>query len=222
MSNDKYPRTFHLPWSDGCSSDDKKLDSVDHFLSSKENLVELIITEKLDGGNACLMSSGVYARTHTQITTHPSFNLLKSKHASMKHLIKPGEQIFGENCFAAHQIHYQLLPDVFFVFGIRYENKWLSFDEMTLRCNEIGVSTVPLLFRGSVESESKLMSLCNSHMVNPSAFGGDREGIVIRLANSFLDKDFSISVSKQVRKNHVNDGESWTTKPMMIQNIKKI
>ena len=44
-TNTKYPRTYHLPWSPGTTSDDKKL-SGDWFDMYKGK--EIIITEKLD------------------------------------------------------------------------------------------------------------------------------------------------------------------------------
>ena len=44
----KYPRTFHLPWSPGATSDDKMLKSIEHFIGK-----EVVITEKMDGEN-CL------------------------------------------------------------------------------------------------------------------------------------------------------------------------
>ena len=44
--NTKYPRTYHLPWSPGTTSDDRKL-SGDWFENYKGK--EIVITEKLDG-----------------------------------------------------------------------------------------------------------------------------------------------------------------------------
>lgn len=47
MSYIKYPRTFHLPWSLGATSDDKVLKNVDHFEGTC-----VVITEKMDGENS--------------------------------------------------------------------------------------------------------------------------------------------------------------------------
>ena len=44
----KFPRTSHLPWSDGCTSDDKIIPNLDDLLNQN-----VVITEKLDGEN-CL------------------------------------------------------------------------------------------------------------------------------------------------------------------------
>ena len=40
----KYPRTYHAPWSLGCTSDDKKHTSMEQFKNKR-----VIVTEKLDG-----------------------------------------------------------------------------------------------------------------------------------------------------------------------------
>jgi hypothetical protein len=46
MSNyTKYPRTFHLPYSFGRTSDDKVLKTDDQFIGK-----HVVITEKMDGG----------------------------------------------------------------------------------------------------------------------------------------------------------------------------
>jgi len=48
MNNDKYPRTYHLPYSPGATKDDKKLQAgwFDNFAGQ-----EIVITSKLDGEN---------------------------------------------------------------------------------------------------------------------------------------------------------------------------
>ena len=43
----------------------------------------------------------------------------------------------------------------------------------------------------------------------PSALGGVREGVVVRLRNSFHDDDFSKSLLKYVRKDHVSTSDHW-------------
>lgn len=40
----KFPRTYHLPWSEGRSSDDKVLESLDSFIEQ-----EVVVTVKMDG-----------------------------------------------------------------------------------------------------------------------------------------------------------------------------
>jgi len=45
----KYPRTPHLPWSPGASSDDVRHLNIDHFKNK-----QVVVTEKMDGENTSL------------------------------------------------------------------------------------------------------------------------------------------------------------------------
>src|SRR5438128_1765378 len=119
----KYPRTFHLPWSPGATDDDKVLDTTGHFLNR-----QLVITEKVDGGNCCLTRAGVFARTHGATPTHPSFARIKALHAAIKFDIPEDWSIFGENCYAKHSIAYNQLPGYFLSFGIRDDPSGLWLD----------------------------------------------------------------------------------------------
>lgn len=59
MTAEKYPRTFHFPFSEGTTDDDRIQSQWQGILQH-----ELVITEKLDGENTCLKANGVYARSH--------------------------------------------------------------------------------------------------------------------------------------------------------------
>ncbi len=58
-------------------------------------------------------------------------------------------------------------------------------------------------------------------MIQPSRCGGEMEGVVVRVANDFNDKDFSTSVFKMVRKNHVQTSEHWSNQSIIKNLIKK-
>ena len=45
----KYPRTYHVPWSPGTTSDDRLLKSVDQFVGKR-----VVVTEKMDGENTTM------------------------------------------------------------------------------------------------------------------------------------------------------------------------
>ncbi len=66
--NTKYPRTYHLPYSPGATSDDKKLSS-NWFENYKGR--QIIITEKLDGENTCMNHYDVFSRSHGAPTRSP-------------------------------------------------------------------------------------------------------------------------------------------------------
>ena len=61
----------------------------------------------------------------------------------------------------------------------------------------------------SVNSENELKELTESFMIEPSKCGGIREGVVIRVSDSFNDEKFSTHVAKMVRANHIQTSTHW-------------
>lgn len=219
MDSPKYLRTPHLIWSPGKGSDDKVADSVDSLLN-----VPIVITEKLDGSNSSLESDGCFARTHAGSPTHPSFDVLKAFHAQIKYKISSGVQLFGENCYALHSIIYNELPGYFLLFNVRDLNyqpaRWLDWSEVELWSQEIGVPTVPVLFKGTVSSEKELQQLTEDLAAQPSACGGEREGVVVRIESSFTDLEFKKCVMKMVRKDHVITSDHWAHQEIIKNKLK--
>ena len=215
----KYPRTFHLPFSKGATNDDKISKDISRLLS-----VPIVASEKFDGGNCSLESSGVFARTHAKIPTHPSFDWIKAHHSTIKHKIPNGLQLMGENLFALHSIKYTELPSYFLMFNVRDLTKntpiWLSWEEVEMWAEEINVPTVPVLFRGIVQSELELRELVEALMKEPSKCGGEREGVVVRVQDSFLDSEFYLCCQKAVRKNHVKSEDHWMHQEMIKNELK--
>ena len=58
MKYKKYPRTFHLPFSKGSTSDDKFLKDYSNF----ENK-DIIVTLKMDGENTTMYNDHIHARS---------------------------------------------------------------------------------------------------------------------------------------------------------------
>lgn len=213
----KYGRTYHFPWSPGVGSDDKIIESLDQFLGK-----EVVITEKLDGSNSCLVPEDVFARSHATGARHISFSRLKAKHQEIAHLLKSEEMVFGENCMAVHSIVYDLLPSFFFMFGLynKETKTWGSWDEVKKRAEELDLLTVPELgvytFKNLKEMQKTVEEICKEK----SIYGGSREGVVMRLRSSFHDDEFSKSLVKNVRANHVQT-DHWTKSSMIPQKIQK-
>jgi len=212
MTSPKYNRTMHVPWSPGGTNDDKIADDVSTLLN-----IPIVITEKIDGSNTSLEWDGCYARTHAGPPTHTSFDGLKSLHATLKHQISPNVQLFGEWCYALHSIPYTKLPGYFLLFNVRYlqENLWASWDEVRMWAEDLNLPTVPVLFSGTVESEEKLQDLTEWLCSEKSAFGETREGVVIRVARAFEDSEFSETVMKWVRKDHVQTSDHWRSQEIV-------
>lgn len=212
----KYPRTSHLYFSPGASNDDKIAKDASLLI-----VKPIVITEKMDGGNACLHSDGVFARTHASIPTHPSFDHLKSLQSTIKHNIPKNYQFFGENCFAKHAIFYNKLPSYFLLFGIRDLNKmgWLSWEEVETWATKLNLHTVPILFKGECLTEKDLKLKVENLMKEPSKCGGEREGVVVRIQASFEDDIFTNVVQKSVRKGHVAQGSEHWLNQKLVKNI---
>lgn len=212
LVNTKYPRTYHLPYSPGSTSDDKKL-SGDWF--SNYNGKEIVITSKLDGENLAINHFDCFARSHGAPTRTPwSRNIWGNGGTfwQVSPMIGENECVFGENLYGEHSIHYDRLPAYWFVFAVRDEKKniWYSWDDVCTVCDIIGQPHVPELWRGVIESEEQLKSLVEKFVNEPEVFGDTREGVVIRLAGEFPIDEFSKSVCKWVRPNHVQTDEHWT------------
>ena len=84
---------------------------------------------------------------------------------------------------------------------------------------DLGLPTVPVLFRGIVGSEAELEALTVELTGEPSAFGGAREGVVVRRAGEFPDAEFSRSLGKWVRKDHVQTDEHWMHQAIRAQRL---
>jgi hypothetical protein len=220
MLTKKYPRTPHFLFSPGASSDDKIVMDVSCLIERP-----IICTEKLDGGCGSLESIGIFARTHAHAPTHPSFDWLKAFHKGVAHLIPEHIQVFGEMCYAQHTIAYTALPSYFLVFAVRNleTNVWASWDEVKMWADKIGAPTVPVLYRGAVESERALERLVIDLANQSSACGGKREGVVVRLAEWFQDEEFPKSVMKYVNKGFTDSisDEHWMHKTITKNGLAK-
>ncbi len=214
----KYPRSFHLPWSPGGTSDDKRLKDVSALVG-----VEIVITEKCDGSNLTYTRTAVFSRSHSGPPAHPSFALAKATHGRIARMVSEGLSVFCEYCYAVHSIAYDALPDYSLVFGVRddADGTWWDWDMVSAQAADLGLPTVPLVFRGTVATEADLRALTESLSREPSAFGGQREGVVVRRAGSFHDADFSKNLGKWVRRDHVQTDEHWMHQSITPQRLSR-
>ena len=195
----KYPRTLHLPWSPGATSDDKILTTTAHFEGK-----QVIVTEKMDGENCTIGQNYTHARS-LDSPNHPSRDWVKGFASEFQYDIPDGWRLCGENLFAKHSIYYGELPSYFLLFSIWDENNvCLSWSDTVEYARMLGVHTVPVLYKG-IWNEDKIAALWDGK----SALGGTGEGYVVRLAESFPYSRFSRSLAKFVRPNHVQTDTHW-------------
>jgi hypothetical protein len=209
----KYPRTYHLPFSPGATKDDKRL-SGDWFSHYKGK--DVVITEKMDGENTCMTKYDVFARSHGAPTRSPwSINLWGQDglYWKVKDLIGENEEVFGENLYGEHSIHYDKLTSYFYMFAVLRNDDfpvWYAWDDVVLISEVLQVPTVPVLWRGAFNDEIELEAKVNELMLEPSTFGKTKEGVVMRVTDEFPLARFSNNVCKWVRPNHVQTDEHWT------------
>lgn len=205
----KYPRTPHLPFSEGITSDDKVLKNTNHFFGK-----EIVITEKMDGENSTIYPNYYHARSldskHKDYHSYLLTNILPK----IQYQIPSDFHICGEYLYAKHSIQYFDLKDYFLVFSIWDKNICLSWDETKEYAELLNLSLVPELYRG-IYNEQIVKEIAEK-VVNKG-----REGIVIRLTSSFLYEDFGESIGKYVRKNHVQTDKHWTLDKIIKNELEK-
>lgn len=208
----KYPRTYHLPWSPGATSDDKKLqDGWFDFYRGKE----VVFTEKLDGENTAMTHYDVYARSHGASTRSPwTRNLWDTSNGlywKIKSLIGQNETIYGENLYGVHSIEYDYLDDYWYMFAANDCDVWYGWDDVVEFAKILNVPHVPVLHRCVLHQEVQVKEIIDELMTNSSYYGFcGKEGIVMRVVDSFRLTEFPHYVCKYVREGHVQTDEHWT------------
>lgn len=223
--SDKYGRTYHYDFSLGTTSDDR---INREWREQVQKFEKIIHTEKLDGENTCLSPLGVFARSHAAPTTHPWADYLKIKHSMMVNDLKDNNlEIFGENLYALHSIIYPKLEHHFYVFGVRVEGVWLSWEETKWYANIFDLPVVPELGIQDTKDPEAIKQHVLELVKQPSIFGSlnntpdnlelhekecTREGIVSRNVDEYTKEAFPQNVFKYVRANHVKTNTHWSKK----------
>lgn len=197
MDKVKYPRTFHLPFSPGWTSDDKVLKSTRHFTGK-----QVVVTKKMDGETSTLYSHSFHARS-LDGRHHPSRDWLAGFHATFAHDIPEGWRICGENMYARHSIAYDALPSYFLAYSVwSADNRALAWDPTLEILELLGITPVEEVYRGQYD-DKVIQALAEKLDLERD------EGLVVRLADSFAYEDFGTSVAKWVRPGHVQTDEHW-------------
>lgn len=208
----KYPRTYHLPYSPGATSDDKVMSNLSVF-ESIGNSSGIVITEKMDGENTSMYRNYIHARS-IEDSNHVSRAWVKSLHGRIKHNIPDGWRLCGENVFAKHSLRYDDLNSYFLLFSIWNENNiCLSWSETEEWASLLELEMVPVLYKG-LYKDFNYLNLINSLNFNK------QEGFVLRIAESFSYKDFKTHVAKYVRKGHIETSEHWSHEQIIKNSLK--
>lgn len=194
----KYPRTHHLPWSPGITSDDRIIQSLSNLESA-----EVIVTVKMDGENSSLYSDHIHARS-VESADHVSRHWIKSMWGRIAHDIPVGWRVCGENLFAEHSISYDNLPSYFMGFSVWNDcNQCLSWDDTVEWLGLLDLVSVPVIYRGSFDKD-KIQDAFDNY--SPTK---EQEGYVVRNADGFSYGEFRRCIAKWVRPNHVQTVKHW-------------
>ena len=214
----KYPRTPHLPFSPGITAEDRVMSDLSAspiFQSGQE----LVITEKLDGGNVTVEMGGVHARS-CDSEQFPGSSWVKGViHAPFFLGVLPKGamsvvRIHGECLFAVHSIEYTALESYYYAFALSHGDSFMAWRDLEL--GAMPCPHVPILWKGMLSGRdytSRLQAL--EAIINDSLRDGSRlgaseaEGAVVRVSGGFPVGDFDKSVAKWVRAKHVKTGKHW-------------
>ena len=171
----------------------------------------VVVTEKLDGGNTLLHAGKVYARSVLVPSEGPWMAMVKKHHAWKVN--EPDVWIYGEDIYGVHSIEYGPVREheTFHAFALRDgTGAFASFAEVVAYAKERNIPVVPVLFNGSFQSVAEARAFIERAQAEPSVLGGEREGVVLRLARGFPASEFPNNVCKSVRPGHVQTEEHWS------------
>ncbi|MEU3221878.1 RNA ligase family protein [Streptomyces sp. NPDC006976] len=189
-----YPRTSHLPWSPGATSDDVRMTDLAALTGA-----EVVVTEKLDGENTTLYADGLHARS-LDSAHHPSRTWVKALQARIGARIPQGWRICGENMFARHSLAYDSLESHFYGFSVWDGDRCLDWDRTVAFLRDLGVPAPPVLWRGVFDAKALRALKLDT---------GRQEGYVVRPVESFPGVVFGRRVGKWVRPGHVATDTHW-------------
>ena len=202
----KYPSTPYWPWSPSVGRDDDVHPDPDRFVGHA-----VVVTEKLDGGNTLLHAGAVYARSVSTPSGGKWMAMVKKHHAWK--VTEPGVYLYGEDIYGVHSISYEPVAEerTFHAFALRNgDGGFASFAEVEEYASRREIPVVPVLFSGRFQSVADIRAFVDRAHREPSALGGEREGVVLRLARGFPAAEFPDNVCKSVRAGHVQTDEHWT------------
>ena len=202
----KYPSIPYWPWSPTVGRGDAVHPNPEGFVGAA-----VVVTEKLDGGNTLLHAGKVYARSVSAPSEGKWMAMVKKHHAWK--VTEPDVYLYGEDIYGVHSIAYEPVAEerTFYAFALRHDDgRFSPFAEVEDYAGRRDISVVPVLFKGCFRSVADIRAFVDRAHGEPSALGGEREGVVLWLARGFPAAEFPDSVCKSVRVGHVQTDEHWT------------
>lgn len=200
-----YPRTPHIQGSGLQKGDDAR--GIIPIASLRG--LHAVYEEKVDGANSALsfdsagelllQSRGHYLSTARDIHRERHFNYFKSwasLHADvMLERLEDRYVVYGEWMGAVHSIFYDHLPHLFLEFDVwdRQNDVFLSTTARRALLEGLPITSVPVLFKGELESSAHIRSL-----VGPSLFRSDAWRDGLRRSCATVNDDYDVRLSRLV------------------------
>lgn len=230
----KYPSTRHLPFSFERDDDDTAMGTVQAFTD-----IPLVITVKMDGSNACIVSDAeepIRGRNGSSPGRMKGVDKFKQLYYENNCLEKIPEhlQVFGEWLWAKHSIHYGCdcnsscddvgpeLDSYFQVFGVydQRHNLWLPWPEVQKIAEYLGFNTTPVIELQNDDSATFTNEQnCWDKLYKTALQTVDKghEGIVVRSKFPFHYSQIENKLGKYVRDGHVTEGEKhWSKRDVKV------
>lgn len=211
----KYPKTPYLNFSPSYQGGDR-------YIATKSLLHKpLAVTVKKDGSCVTLSRDTCGARNGHE-ADHPSFNMLKARHAALKDRIPEGIQLFGEWLFAKHSIHYTgklALRDYLEVFAVydQRQQLFLGQDDVQILCDDLDLAMVARLAVVSYAHEWQLIDSISR--LAEGAIADGEEGVVVKSMYPYHYGQFADNVAKYVRNGHIQTDEHWREQKIVKNDV---
>jgi hypothetical protein len=151
--------------------------------------------------NCTMYKDYIHARSLAD-KKHWSKSWIKNFHGQIAHQLSDDMRLVVENMYAKHSIKYTMLQSYAYGISVWQGLTCLSWRDTEVFFDVLDIPRVPVLYEGiwdqSIFDRFKVPERHNGP-------GDEMEGYVVRIADSFHYRDFSKSVAKYVRKEHVTD-----------------
>ena len=202
----KYPRTPYWPYSPAIGRGDSVHRDPRRFVGCP-----VVVTEKLDGSNVLIHRGKVYGRSVGTEANNKWLAMVKKHHAWR--VTEPDVYLYGEDIYGVHSIQYRAVREneTFYAFALRdARGDFQSMAALERFAADRSIPVVPILQRGEFGSVGEIRDFIRGEHGRESVLGGEREGVVMRLAEAFPSSEFARNVCKSVRRDHVQTDQHWT------------
>ena len=206
----KYPRSWHLSYSEKKSGDDKTHKDDFHF-----NGVDVVVTIKMDGENTTIYNDHSHARSLDSKNDSEDRRWIDTlRKSKIEGNIPNSYRICGENMFYKHTCYYDDLESMFYAFSIWDNDICLSWDETKLWCGLLDLKIVPVIYEGIYDKNTIYKSF-SKYLKDKNT-----EGFVIRKRDEFTLDEFPYSLSKYVKKDFIIPSEHWRYSAKTMNKLK--